>query len=309
MKKVFYFFMVLTMMSCSESSNKNDEKVRHLSEQFFTFAREGNTDSLLVLYPELDQQLISISTDSIKINKVEADDKGAYEVELTNYYSHDNTEDSNVKTNISLFFEKNDSSSVGYMIKDSKGFVDKASLPSYMIASGCINDNQKYTDREYSERLAIANILVEERAKEIAAEIEKNISYEQEDYVLGLWPVAGMVKYKLTNNTDYACNGFTIYLSVDYASYNNGQWKKEKHRGDLNNTYNVYLGSHSTQSLELVFNGKNTKLVTVDLELLNWFTRFYLTRVEVSPEAVMGNIDIFFNGTEYAKYSKNLSRQ
>lgn len=308
MKRLLFVTLTLTLYgilfsSCTDSEKKEIEKIRKMTESFFVYAQNGQKDSLLLLYPNLDFKLISISTDSITISEISKDEKGIFDVALTNYFSYDNTEESNVKTNISLYFEKADSGFLEYVIKDSKGLVERSSLPKYMEASGCIKPNQKYTDKEYSERFAIADTLVQRRAKAIARQIEENISYEEVDYDLSWYPIAGGVEFKLTNNTDYNCNGLSAYISVDYADCNNGNWVKKKHRGDISEHFDTYLSARSSRNFTITFDGKTTKLADRGNNYYDR-TRFFLSKISVSQEAVMGNIDSFFNGTEYEEYLK-----
>jgi hypothetical protein len=302
--------ILLMMPSCGENK-KDEKKVTELTNRFFAFARDGMKDSLLLLYPKLDLDLIRISTDSIKINSVAPTEDGQYEVALTNYFSFDNTEESNIKTNISLFFEKKGGDGSEFVINDSKGFVNKEDLPLYVIQSGCINNNQKYTDREYSKRLEIAKILVKERAKEIASEIENNIEYEAIDHDLGWWPLGAEVLFSLENKTDYTCTDFTVYITIDYSSYNNGTWKKEFHRGDISANYKTYFKGHSIEKFKITFNENDTKLADTDKYGSSpWFTKFFLKKIEVKPEAVMCNLDEFFKGTEYQEYiAKNKEKK
>lgn len=293
----------ILLSSCMDSEEKEMEEIRKMTEAFFNYARNGQKDSLLLLYPKLDLKLISISSDSITINEISKDAKGSFNIALTNYFSFDNTEESNVKTNIFFYCEKVDSGFPEYIIQDSRGLVDRSTLPKYMEASGCINPNQKYSDRDYSERLAIANTLVQIRAEAIAKQIEENISFEEVDYDLSWYPIAGGVEFKLTNNTDYNCDGLSVFISVDYADCNNGNWIKKKHRGDISGHFNTYLLAHSSKNFTITFNGKTTKLADSGNKYYTR-TRFFLSKIIVKPEAVMGNIESFFSGTEYEDYLK-----
>jgi hypothetical protein len=295
---------VILLSSCSNPAEKEMEYVRKTTEKFFTYAQSGDKDSLLLLYPNLDFKIISISTDSITINKISNVPDGGYEVSLTNYFSYDNTEESNIKTNITLYYEKVDSGFPEYVIKDSRGLVERSTLPKYMEASGCIKPNQKYTDKEYSTRYAIADTLLQMRAEAIAKQLAENMYFEETDYDLSWYPIAGGVEFELTNNTEYDCNGFTVYISVDYANVNNGNWVKKKHRGDLSKHFDTYLAAHSTKKYDIVFDGKTTKLAKLGENEYYDRTRFFLSKIEVCPEAVMGNIESFFTGTEYDEYIK-----
>lgn len=296
--------LTILVMSCSPAPITPEEKVENLANLFYKYVMENDADSMKMLYPSLDLDLMHIKCDSFSIKGIKSTDDSNYEVHLVQNYSEDNSEKENQKINVSLYFTKVDSLKSEFIIKDSKGYFDDIDKKYYMSQCGSINLDKKYTDLEYIERLRITDILYYNKAQEIADYLNQNVeilftltNILGKSYALVDRSV-GAVTFTLNNRTDYPCQGFT----VDFTLNNILDGADE---GKISGYYDyaaATLDAHSSHRYRLTFD-KNT------LKNPNSTFKCYVTEAvfKTTPEALLkySYMSFRFNGNEYEEYIKS----
>ncbi len=305
MKKIILLFCIISVVSFTTSCSVGDgirpeEKVEKLTNDFYKYAMEGLTDSIKVLYPTFDSDLMVIKCDSFSIKEIKQLEDSCYTVRITQNFSEDNTINNNKKTNIDLIFSAVDSVKNGYIITDSKGYFENEEKMYYMGECGSIDINKKLSDMEYLKRLKITDTIYYNRAVEIAQILNNNvqIGFRTLD-VLGeelffVNATNDYVNFILTNPTDYSCCGFTVNITLVNMIESSA-------KAELVGEYNqddARLDSNSKQSYTLRFD--HNKVFKNPGNAVN--TLVQKASFHITPEAVLNNTTLTFSGNEYTEY-------
>lgn len=295
--------LTIMVMSCGPAKITPEKKVENLVNLFYKYVIENNADSIKVLYPTIDLDLIHIKCDSFSIKDVKSTNDSCYEVHLVQNYSENNSEEDNQKISVILYFTKVDSLENEYIIKDSKGYFDNYEKKYYMSQCGSINMDKKYTDMDYLERLRITDILYYNKAQEIAEYLNQNIeiTFSMTNIAGHYYALvdnnAGAVSFTLNNRTDYSCQGFTVYLTLNDAGDGAIQ-------GEISGYYDyeaATLNAHSSHGYRLTFDKK-------DLNNSISMYKSYVTKAvfKTTPEALLKNslMSFRFKGNEYQEFIK-----
>ena len=256
-------FMVIT--SCGK--RKSIKKVEELTKKFYALTHEEHLDSLELLYPTIDLDLFKFiyADDEIEIREVKSLDDNKFKVVIV-------SPGSGIELYPSFFFEKNDSSYYGFYITDSKGLVDPAYLPSYMVACGSVKEYKEYTDMEYVERYKISNEIYYNRAKDIADYVVQNVRIFNNTTNLS----SNWVDFTLENNSNVDCLGFTVYFNLAEFFHNTDL-------GEISGFYGreqARLEAGRSQRYRMDFNPKELKAESIWRTVKNG-------RFEITPQAII----------------------
>lgn len=296
-KLIWCIVFCSTLLSCQKSA---EEKVTEITQKLFRLAQEDKGDSIITIYPSLDIELMPIHSDSISIKNIKEISDDKIEVELVNNYSFDNTDESNIRTNIILYYEKSDSVDNGYIIADSKGFFEVNGLvPFDAESNGCIDSSKKYTDNEYSRRIRIAEKIQDEKTREVAKLLNNNVKIiwdMQRINGVSFALVSGdRARFTLYNPTDYSCQGFKIYLELRNI------WDGE-YQGKVDGYYNyaeATLNAHSQHRYSLTID--NSCLKYPNATFKNYVSS---AKFETTAKDVKENTILKYTGNEYDEYMK-----
>lgn len=283
-KLILMVLGLFIITSCGE--RKSIKKVEELTKKFYAIAQAEHLDSLALLYPDIDLELFkNIYPDGeVYIDEVKPLGNNKYKVE--------------VYPNI-IYFAKNDSSTFGYIITDSEGFVNKWSLPKYMESCGSIKGSKKYTDIEYKERYLIAREILMNKCQDIAYYVNQNVVVRVSNrYANGRYlPLTdnNRVYFSLENRSNIPCLGFNMHFRLaEYLSSTtdlgliNGFYGNEQARLEPGQTkyYSLVFNSN-----ELIVNNKGDKQITG-------------SRFEMTPEGIWNYCRNYvnFTGNEYEEY-------
>ena len=308
MKKIELLMVIIAqtflVMSCGPVSITPEEKVENLTHLFYKYVMKNDVDSIKILYPTIDLDLMNIKCDSFSIKDIKSTSDDGYEVHLVQNYSENNSEELNQKINVSLYFTKVDSLKTEYIIKDSKGYFDNPEKKYYMSLCGSIILDKKYTDMDYLERLRITNIIYENKAQEIADYLNQNIEIIFSmtnllgDYYALVDNEMGEVSFTLNNRTDYSCQGFTVYLTLNNV-YDG------TYQGEISGYYDyadARLKAHSSHRYRINFNKNELKNPNSGFKSCVQKAVFKTT-----PEALLkySAAEFQFNGNEYEEFVKS----
>lgn len=286
----------ITLSSCE---NKNEfETIKNLSEKLFSYAKQEMSDSLQMLYPEIETSYLDLNSDSIRIVQIDKIDENRIDVQLIKNYSPNSDPETNKQKSITLNLEKCDSLPWGYKINNSTGLLDMEMIPVYAVECGAIKD-KKYEDKDGMERINIANFLYHEKAREIANYLNNNVQVLVRYTTIFGEKYALVENYKarftLSNHTEYSCLGFTVSLTLSDVGDMSVQ-------ANLNGEYDnpsARLKPHSNGDYALTF---------TESDLKNPNSRFKscitAAKFNITPEAIEENTNIDFTGSEYDNYIK-----
>ena len=83
MKNLKYFLMLCFAITLSSCENKNEfETIKNLSEKLFSYAKQEMSDSLQMLYPEIETSYLDLNSDSIRIVQIDKIDENRIDVQL-----------------------------------------------------------------------------------------------------------------------------------------------------------------------------------------------------------------------------------
>ena len=293
--KLCCILLLVFFASCQKSP---EERVTELTVKLFQFVQNDVVDSISVLYPLLDLSLLPIHSDSISVKGVKKISDGRLEVELVNNYSELNSEETIVKTNISLFYEKSDSTVYGYIISDSKGIYNRDGVaPFDAERSGCIDPSKKYTDIEYISRFKIAEIIQDIKSREVANLLNSSVKVLFRTQRVGNSSFAlidgNNAVFTLDNPTDYACQGFTVYLELRNV------WDG-LYQGKFDGFYNyerATLHAHSSNNYSLPIDRSKLKDSN-----RGWKDYVSSAKFETTAKYVKENTYLKYTGKEYEEY-------
>ncbi len=295
---LFGIVLLAFIASCQKSP---EERVTELTTKLFQFVHDDKSDSINIIYPSLDINLLPIHSDSISIKSVKELSDGKLEVEIVNNYSELNSDEANIKTNISLFYEKSDSSDYGYIIADSRGIYNRDGLaPFDAERSGCIDPSKKYTDNEYIRRFRIAEKIQDAKSQEVANLLNSNVKVlVYNESVIGnlsLPIVHGNVaRFTLENPTDYSCQGFIVYLELKNS------WDG-KYQGKFDGLYDygqATLQAHSRNNYSMSIDP--SKLKNSNSSFNDYISS---AKFETTAKYVKENTFLKYSGNEYDEYMK-----
>ena len=300
---IFGIVLLAFMASCQKSP---EERVTELTTKLFQFVRDDKSDSINIVYPSLDINLLPIHSDSISIKSVKELSDGKFEVELVNNYSELNSDETNIKTNISLFYEKSDSSDNGYIITDSRGIYNRDGFaPFDAERSGCIDPSKKYTDNEYISRFRIAEKIQDAKSQEVANLLNSNVKVlAYNERVIGNYTLplvhGNVARFTLENPTDYSCQGFRVYLELKNS------WDGE-YQGKFDGLYDyreATLLAHSRHNYSL-------SIDPAKLKKLNSSFKDYISsaKFETTAQYVKENTFLKYTGKEYDEYLKKQNKK
>ena len=285
--------VLVSLSSCQKSFDQKtpEDEVVDLTTQFFQFVQDDKEDSINIIYPSLDLLLLPLHSDSISIKGVKTTPEGKLEVELVNNYSEFNTDETNIKTNITLLYEKQDSTAYGYIISDSKGIYKRDGVvPFDAERSGCIDSSKKYSDMDYIRRLKIAEEIQDIRAREIADLLNSNVKVLVNNNGAVYNDVA---RFVLDNPTDYSCQGFTVHLELS-------NWTDGQFQGQFDGFYNyeeATLLAHSRHNYSMSI--ERSKLKNPDRRFVDIISG---ARFETTTKFVKENTYLKYSGKEYDEY-------
>ena len=284
-KLILIVLGLFIITSCGE--RKSIKKVEELTKKFYAIAQAEHLDSLSLLYPDIDLELFkNIYPDGeVYIDEVKPLGNNKYKVE--------------VYPNTNLYFEKNDSSTFGYIITDSEGFVMSWRLPNIMEACGSIKELKKYTDMEYLERYKIANVILTNKCQEVADYVNQNV-----EILMNTTRIMGTslpltkddnVIFTLVNHSNVACLGFKVTFNLAEFMESNtdlgeisGYWDSEMAR--------LQPGGRANYSVS--FNSNDLKIKN------SWNKRVTSAKFEITPGSIWKYCSNYvnFTGKEYEEY-------
>ncbi len=299
------------LFSCGGgNNNKAIKKVEQLTNRFFDFYTDDQYDSLKLIYPSANFDLLDMNADSIRITSVTAKENGQMEVQLIKNFSRNSTLEFNESKSISLVFDKaNEGTPFEYTITNSMGLTNLGMISRYAKECGALEE-KKYTDKDYNERLKVVDILCMQKAEQIAELLNKNVKitfekykrirdkefcyYFESPYVEDTWDYAGTIYFMLSNSTNYQCKGFETTFIV-YGPEEDGK-QKSKTISHVFDEPGSTLKAHSQDHYSITYN------------MVDWLSQYYanvgLSRstFHITPEAVLMHTPLDFDGTEYDEY-------
>lgn len=302
MKKIWNLLLCL-VVALSSCENKDEfETIRQLSEKFFSYANQENSDSIGMIYPGIETSYLDLNLDSLRIVQINKIDENRIDIQLIKNYSPDSNPSTNKQKSIILNFEKCDSLPWGYKIYNSIGLLDMEMVPEYAVECGAIKD-KKYEDKDGIERINIAKILYHEKAKEVAEYLNNNVEvlvnyryiYGNRYAIVDLY--TGEAPFALNNPTEYSCLGFTVSLTLsDVADMSL--------LANLNGSYehpSATLQAYSKHNYYIKFRKSDLNTSKPDWDLACCITA---AKFHISPEAIEKYTILNFSGSEYDNYIK-----
>jgi len=282
----------MVLVGCKESPEKL--AIRQQCISFLTAVQDNDSTTLAAIYPKYNSDYLGFVCDTFDVRKISKSRDG-YKASIVCFLDKNDIKNKEKQLKFTLLF-KQPSDSL-FVISDSKTLFPKEILPDYAFATGCLDENKKYTDQEYMERLAIAHEIAIRHTEEIAQTLEKGIKIQGANIYSGFITVNlvenNTAYVKLQNTTEYDCIDYTLTATI--ASTWDGFVKgKASNRFDKESDK---IGSNSSKRCNIYVDDSKLKK-----KWENWKDYAKDITIEIHRESIIPQIFDQLNPSEYSSF-------
>lgn len=254
--------------------DNNKEEVETTIRDFFSAVKSQDEALMTELYPDFGNLQGYYFSDSIIVHKIEKLTNKEYQVELTNKYT--NGRGKTTETLMTFFTRPSDSNAPnkGYIIYDTKGFVNNKENYTYRFAQkkGYLRQ-ARLTDQQIAQELKRIDTILIQDIRKLLDYLEKNVVVDNWNWEKGYGNTAsgrGIIK----NNTKYKISDLKYTINF----YKKDGSKVTQDTGNIYSGlppygmesfsfYTTYVGNATQASIELHFDSEFLVETTIESDL------------------------------------------